>query len=1528
MGPEDRRHHLAATVLSRLLTSEARLPPHILVPDTGGPSTERHGAKHTSSTPRRRTLAELWASEGEEPAFEPPRTLVDLQIWHRGALHFFEGEEASRRLAVLAPTVFAEHVGDRNGAVAQAYIGDRMGFRLTGSTLARSYAGATGIMPRDIRRLADSMLQSKWRPRELTGQTKNTRFFDCVTRVFGYFRLLEQRFNNTFYSRLGKYLSESMLQQGRCRTAPVEAYLDSLQVILHGNQYVKHDLHRWVLSLDKSARAALWRTQRLFSKDDNDPVANAVIAMKRMTVPVARTPEDDRIAMKVMNNFQRRAAAFVAEHAEELKSHHDRASLHRSAATIFFTRKLGGGAAELHLTVALYRLAHGIPSTLQDVWGHTPEQLTVDELFRTMDASSDIRKEVTLACSWMLDELERRKVSFPYLCIYPAREVKSRCFMLLPYAIQQGGYQAATTVGRYLRNREDTREVYRGFEDSAWIRKLHKDIEAGATHLLSLDSQVSTDPLPHGLCRMVFEPFYPVFSEYTIKAVEKTFSPTRVHVARERPKDFLRKLTFNETVLSRLSVSLRTVQADLYHDVITRSDTIRVHPHQLPRTIRTAGQAKEIATALKDFGRVMLKAPTGSGKTVLASTLFNAIVQFPSVAALELMSQYLTLLKVPHNVRHARRKTDPLEWDESADEPRTILCTSFYVQQLSRQYSSMVVVLDEAETKQENYILNVEWSRRVRRKCLLMSATPDELAGEESTHLIELQGGTNFPVAREKCTYTEMQEMLSSAETPKSLVCAHSEPLCEKLAALVRSSGRKAFALTARMRARDDYLQQIADADVILATNAIRSSVTLPDVEFVFDLGRIYETIDFPLSGLESLVLSEVSEAMRLQCEGRVGRVKPGTYYHIVDPPGSAIPWNSAFLGRAPVIARQSDRVALHRYSRPLGAGSIIVERFSQAMAARAGVRAENFCPLWASVIRQLAPHHTAKLVATVAFEALGIVNRTRQVATDVDMRAPYDSFVKEAARDYHTASRALLRELQKNGWFPSEIAQIDRWTIGLDVNDTDGIDSAHNLRAVSLALWRQIANARGGQLVGRYRNFSCNSPCKIEDGSAYVVLGLSLFQTQVTARWALQLPEEVVSWLDQLVREVGEVTVCEDAVGVSVPAVLGWDVALENDGRQRRRLELSYDHYTRCHVFQPEDADRIWEHMKKSVEDVRVGKDEVTVQGSPMSATASFTVLNSFGLAAHDSIRDGLHSDEGIQEPHYGASIFGDDDIRCGTEAALRAGTRDRESLGLQTKWSATGMARIAEEGKLIGNSDQMGVFTERLLDLEKLRIVPSLKPAGLLRLFQASNPTALPLSTVSHRADMLSFEKGLHISDPRWAKLLLTKARGQQLVARRETAPRHILSQLFKRRITAADRVATGDVARLFDHLELMLLQVCPSTKGAPDRVVEGVADPLGHPIISLADARMFAEYLQGEDCHFKLHGPPLQLHGGPWAHEMATALLNVRGIPTVQESHRYMQMLGWGSEPPNREQQQHIPEDEEWRPLDPIEFGDDTI
>jgi len=66
---------------------------------------------------------------------------------------------------------------------------------------------------------------------------------------------------------------------------------------------------------------------------------------------------------------------------------------------------------------------------------------------------------------------------------------------------------------------------------------------------------------------------------------------------------------------------------------------------------------------------------------------------------------------------------------------------------------------------------------------------------------------------------------------------------------------------------------------IILSTNIAETSLTIDDVTFVVDCGKVKEKSYDALSNSSSLKLSWISKASSEQRRGRAGRTKPGVVY-------------------------------------------------------------------------------------------------------------------------------------------------------------------------------------------------------------------------------------------------------------------------------------------------------------------------------------------------------------------------------------------------------------------------------------------------------------------------------------------------------------------------------------------------------------------------------------------------------------------------------------------------------------------------
>lgn len=75
--------------------------------------------------------------------------------------------------------------------------------------------------------------------------------------------------------------------------------------------------------------------------------------------------------------------------------------------------------------------------------------------------------------------------------------------------------------------------------------------------------------------------------------------------------------------------------------------------------------------------------------------------------------------------------------------------------------------------------------------------------------------------------------------------------------------------------------QKIPQRRVIFSTNVAETSVTIPNIKFVIDTGKVKCRSYCPKTGLESLNVTNISKAQANQRSGRAGRVSPGTCYRL-----------------------------------------------------------------------------------------------------------------------------------------------------------------------------------------------------------------------------------------------------------------------------------------------------------------------------------------------------------------------------------------------------------------------------------------------------------------------------------------------------------------------------------------------------------------------------------------------------------------------------------------------------------------------
>ncbi|EPB87574.1 hypothetical protein HMPREF1544_05665 [Mucor circinelloides 1006PhL] len=76
-------------------------------------------------------------------------------------------------------------------------------------------------------------------------------------------------------------------------------------------------------------------------------------------------------------------------------------------------------------------------------------------------------------------------------------------------------------------------------------------------------------------------------------------------------------------------------------------------------------------------------------------------------------------------------------------------------------------------------------------------------------------------------------------------------------------------------------LPRPGDRKVVFATNVAQTSVTIPGIRYVVDSGFVKEKSFDPNTGMDALLVTEISQAAAIQRAGRAGRTAPGKAYRL-----------------------------------------------------------------------------------------------------------------------------------------------------------------------------------------------------------------------------------------------------------------------------------------------------------------------------------------------------------------------------------------------------------------------------------------------------------------------------------------------------------------------------------------------------------------------------------------------------------------------------------------------------------------------
>lgn len=855
--------------------------------------------------------------------------------------------------------------------------------------------------------------------------------------------------------------------------------------------------------------------------------------------------------------------------------------------------------------------------------------------------------------------------------------------------------------------------------------------------------------------------------------------------------------------------------------------------------VRLAGQLPRLRQLLDEHGRVMLKSSTGSGKTVLAAACWSSIIQFTSIANLEMFALTAEHFGIPIVRHYSSRKEIPLNGE-------TILCTAYFVVPLARRFPDYLVVLDEAETMMEEFFLNVIDTRELTNQVLLMSATPEAIRAH-GAYVFEPESAPGYAVSDRVIRLDGLWDDVERQE--KSLLCCHSEPFARRMTEEGEARGLKMCLLDSAARV-GDFASDLLAARVIVSTNIVRASITIPGLTAVYDFHAVYIQTDFPHQGLNCLSLFEPTDAQVLQLRGRVGRVCPGSYIKVE----TSLPTNAPLRipsVRFPALSRRLGDVSPDIWPLRISSGPLLVEAASTAILERHfGERTKRGVPLYVTAVKRFVAVGTRCVLLLLGLETTGVLTRVAamSVSPDEGQKAAAER-LRECARSgrsFPAQLGELVKLIRGLKIFDNQLHLIDKWSQGTD--ETLAFEALFDAPTIAEHFacfsWRLMVRLEGGIYRSELRNLQVTPREKVAHEYC-VLVGACFTSGKVTYLVAVPIPRESYQTVLRVFRETVTVEVTEALASVELPTAnlfafegsedgsdpVPYDDSVwsKHTGRVGAKGRLLVGDVTSDAILEPGDLAGYLTYLEESQK--RLAKNpKMSRQGCPQSHVVSFPVLNALNVAC---ARDATGAD-GM------AGTYGDDLLASGERADLDRMLALREACGLLTNHAGTGF------GRATAGARGFSVFCGITHDLGTGRQTAAPKAKQLLSYVGAVRPQAMMQKAVRFAKDLGGVGEFLNLEMPRlsrWVSELAGAEGARWEIPRRVTASRRVTMRAIGSEVGPFDRVVPQRTAELVvAAVEAMVLPYAPSSRGEPDRVLE--TDEPGQPL--LVTMRTYREVL----------------------------------------------------------------------------------
>lgn len=312
---------------------------------------------------------------------------------------------------------------------------------------------------------------------------------------------------------------------------------------------------------------------------------------------------------------------------------------------------------------------------------------------------------------------------------------------------------------------------------------------------------------------------------------------------------------------------------------------------------------EEIVKAVNNFDTVILTAETGSGKSTqvpqfLYEAGYKVIVTQPRRIACITLAERVD--EEMHDDSWSKYWDGVVGYHTAFESTRTekteiLFCTDgLQMAKGIKKNEKTVLILDEVHEWNLNIETLVAWIKKFRTdnnsiKVVLMSATMESnelekfYAENSSVTTISIEGRYHKVEMIQDSSYDFISRICEFAESGRNVLAfapgkKEINDTIDELKQRMEDHQVIILPLHSELSAKEQNacFKQYSETKIVVATNIAQTSVTIPDIDAVVDLGT-EKRIEVH-NGIEGLFIHNISKADCLQRAGRAGRTKDGKY--------------------------------------------------------------------------------------------------------------------------------------------------------------------------------------------------------------------------------------------------------------------------------------------------------------------------------------------------------------------------------------------------------------------------------------------------------------------------------------------------------------------------------------------------------------------------------------------------------------------------------------------------------------------------